>query len=152
MKLPLTLIFILIASFAAFAQSEKDWSGYYQYLERMPPRGPQFSFAHYVSIDVLPDKTLKVMLTGIGHYYERRTNCSAKISGNRIMIYYDGSSERKNYYSHNGQHDDYLKDGDLLLTLERRKIKRKVVILTYWEKFHPNLGTPLPGKVSFRKI
>jgi hypothetical protein len=151
MKLHLTLILILAASVSVFAQSEKDWEGFYEFSEGTPRKGPQMSFSHYVDIEILPENRLNVTFGGTGHYFSRELNCLAKISGNTIMIYYDGSSGKKNYYSYNADRLDYLKDGDLLLTLERRRVKRKFVILTFWGKFEPILTRPPTGRVYFRK-
>ena len=70
--------------------------------------------------------------------------CSTKAVGPKLMIYFQSYGEDNMFEPHN--------PGDLLLTLERKTEKGKVVVLTHWGKFTPAIPkNARSGKVYFEK-
>ncbi|MEP6704288.1 MAG: DUF5991 domain-containing protein, partial [Acidobacteriota bacterium] len=71
--------------------------------------------------------------------------CSTKLEGAKLLIYFQS-------YGEDNMFEPY-KEGDLLLTLERKPEKGKNVVLTNWGKFTPAIPrNAKSGKVYFEKV
>ena len=69
---------------------------------------------------------------------------TVKTQGEKLIIYFDS-------YGENNMFENY-EQGDLLLTLEKKTVKDKTELLTYWNKFQPIVPkNEKSGKVYFRK-
>lgn len=71
-------------------------------------------------------------------------NCIAKADGQKLLIYFESYGEDNIF--------EPYKKGDLLLTLERKTIKGKEIILTYWGAFGPSIEkNNRSGKEYFKR-
>ena len=134
---------VFLFAAAAFAQSQ--WAGSYTYEENggRTAGGTAIFITHDLNVSDGGDG-LTATLDANGYQTSKDLLCTAKEVGAKLMIYFDS-------YGENNVFESYSK-GDLLLTLERKKIKGKDVILTYWSKYTSiTEEKPVSGKVRFVK-
>ena len=119
---------MLLSAFSAAAQ--KDWVGTYTFDEDGGKNagGTVIFIAHQLTI-METDDGLIAHLESNGYQTSKDLNCKAKVNGNKLEIYFD-------IYGENNIFETYEK-GDLLLTLERRAVKGKQELVTFWNKFTP---------------
>lgn len=139
------LIFILSAPAAAVVRAQSFWVGTYQYGEDGGKNaGGAVIFIHH---EITVEKTggkLSAFISSQGYQTSKALNCTAEAIGNRLKIYFKDYAEDNVY--------EPFEKGDLLLTLERRRIKGRNVILTYWNKLEPAaLEKWKNGRVYFKK-
>lgn len=133
--------FALAAS--AFAQS--DWAGTYTFDEDGGKNagGTGIYIIHELVV-FETDDGLRATLQSNGYQTSKDLNCTARIKGNRLEIIFEGYGESNIFETY--------APGDLLLTLERRTVKQKSELLTWWGKFTPIVPEkPKTGKVFFVK-
>lgn len=139
-----TFAIILCLSFVAFAQT--NWTGEYFFGEDggETAGGTKIYIAHTVKItekDGKPDAHIYSQ----GYQTSRDIYADVKTAGDKIMFYFREKGE-----------DHVLGDfekGDLLLTLEKKKIGGKEKILTFWNAFIPVLeSNEKSGEVYFEKV
>jgi hypothetical protein len=137
------LFFILF--FSVFVHAQKSWIGTYEYGEDGGKNagGAAIYISHEINVERNGDK-LSAFISSQGYMTSRALNCTTEIAGNRLKIYFSD-------YGEDNMFEPYKK-GDLLLTLERKRVKGKNVILTYWNKFEPAaLAKWKNGRVYFTK-
>jgi hypothetical protein len=137
------LFFIL--SFSVFALAQKSWVGTYIYGEDAGKNagGAAIFVEHEITVEKNAGK-LSAFISSQGYMTSRALNCTAEIAGDRLKIYFSG-------YGEDNMFKPYEK-GDLLLTLERRRIKGRDTILTYWNKLEPAaISKWKNGRVYFTK-
>jgi hypothetical protein len=79
-----------------------------------------------------------------GYQTSKDLICTAKASGDKLSVYFES-------YGENNVFETY-EPGDLLFTLERKTVKNKTEILTFWNKFLPVVPkNEKSGKVYFVK-
>lgn len=139
----LWLAFALVCSTAAVAQN--DWIGAYTFDEDggRNAGGTAIFIAHELVV-METDDGLRATLQSNGYQTSKDLNCTAKVKGSKLEIYFDSYGE-----------DNVLETyspGDLLLTLEKRTAKGRTELLTWWGKFTPIVPEkPKTGKVFFVK-
>lgn len=138
-------LFVVLFSLAAAAQ--KEWKGSYSFDENGGKNagGIAVLISHELSVFDGAEGGLAASIESNGYQTSRDLMCSAKVEGSKLLIYFES-------YGENNMFEPYEK-GDLLLTLERKLVKGKPVILTYWGKFTPAIErNEKTGKVYFEKI
>lgn len=144
----LAACFLVLAAFAVAARAQPesgDWTGAYQFSEDggRTVGGTAIFVAHDLKI-VRTDDGLVAYLESSGYQTSRDLVARAAPQGDRLLLYFES-------YGENNVFETY-REGDLLLTLERRKIKGKPVILTFWNKFLPIVPkNEKSGQVYFQK-
>ena len=143
-KLFICTLFLLLFSLAANAQ--KEWLGSYSFDEDGGKNAGGAAIFIVHQIDVREsDDGLIAMIQSNGYQTSKDLICTTKIEGGKLLIYFDS-------YGENNMFEPYEK-GDLLLTLERKTVKGKTEILTFWGKFQPSVPkNEKTGKVYFTKI
>lgn len=134
-----------ILSFSIPAQAQRSWNGTYEYGENggKTAGGSVIFIQHDITVDTDNGK-LSAFISSQGYQTSKALNCTAQIVGNRLKIYF-------NSYGEGNMFEPYQK-GDLLLTLERRRVRGRDTILTYWNKFEPSaLSKWKNGRIYFRK-
>jgi Family of unknown function (DUF5991) len=132
--------------FAALAQAQTDWVGVYEFGEDggKTTGGSAISISHQIEIRDTDNGFLATIISD-GYQTARDLVCTVKTDGDKIAFYFDS-------YGENNSLEPYA-EGDLLLTLERKTIKNKTEILTFWSKFKPVIANnETTGKVYFKKI
>ena len=135
-------LFVLTAS-AVFAQS--SWVGPYVYEEDggRTAGGTAVFITHELTV-VDGGEGLMATLQANGYQTSKDLICTAKGDATKLEIYFDS-------YGENNVFESYKK-GDLLLTLERKKVKGEDVIVTNWGKYTSvSEEKPVNGKVRFVK-
>lgn len=137
------LFFILSLAASSFAQNA--WIGSYEYGENGGKNaGGAVIYIHHKITVEMDNNKLSAFISSQGYQTSKALTCTAKIVGNKLQIYF-------NAYGEDNMYEPYKK-GDLLLTLERRRIRGRNVILTHWHKFEPAaLSKWKNGGVYFRK-
>ncbi len=127
-KFFISAFFILLFCFAANAQ--KEWLGSFVFDEDGGKNagGTAIFVSHQIDI-VESDDGLLATIQSNGYQTSKDLICTTKIEGSRLFVYFDS-------YGENNVFEPYEK-GDLLLTLERKTVKNKTEILTFWGKFTP---------------
>jgi hypothetical protein len=141
---------VLLTAFALFlfvaaARAQSPWAGSYTYEENggRTAGGTGIFITHELNVLDGGDG-LTATIQANGYQTSKDLMCIAKAEGTKLMIYIEG-------YGENNVFESYSK-GDLLLTLERKKIKGKDVIVTYWGKYTSiTEEKPVNGKVRFVK-
>lgn len=136
---------LVIGSFAVFAQAQKEWLGNYSFDEDggKTAGGTAIFVSHEINI-VESDDGLIATIQSNGFQTSKDLICTTKIAGGKLLVYFDS-------YGENNMFENYEK-GDLLLTLERKNVKGKPEILTFWGKFQPSVPkSEKTGKVYFRR-
>jgi hypothetical protein len=135
-------LFVLTAS-AVFAQS--SWVGNYVFGEDggKTAGGTAIFITHELTV-MDGDDGLAATLQANGYQTSKDLICTAKGDATKLEIYFDSYGESNVFESY--------KKGDLLLTLERKKIKGKDVIVTNWGKYTSiSEEKPKNGMVRFVK-
>lgn len=136
-------IFILIFNLGVQAQS--SWVGAYEFGEDGGKNagGTVIFIMHQLEIKET-ENGLMASLQSNGYQTSKDLICTAKASGNKLSIYFES-------YGENNVFETY-EPGDLLFTLERKIVKNKTEILTFWNKFLPVVPkNEKSGKVYFVK-
>lgn len=122
----LVCVFIFCSSVAA----QNSWIGSYEFSEDggRTTGGTKIFVTHELRINQTEDG-LMATLQSNGYQTSVDLIGTAKIEGDKLLIYFDS-------YGENNVFENY-EQGDLLLTLERKTVKNKTEILTYWNKFQP---------------
>jgi hypothetical protein len=142
-KLFNSIIFLMLAGAAAYAQS--SWAGSYSFSENVGKTagGTAIFITHEMDISE-DDGSVTVTLQSNGYQTSRELVGTAKADGGRLNIYFES-------YGENNTFEPY-EQGDLLFSLEKKTVKGKTELLTFWGKFTPiapeNKKT---GKVYFKK-
>ena len=142
-KLASIAVVLLILALNAAAQT--GWNGSYYFGEDGGKNagGTKIFISHELEI-FDGDNEIAATLQSNGYQTSADLVCTAKVEGTKLMIYFQS-------YGENNMFERYA-PGDLLLTLERRTVKGKPVILTYWGKFTPAIEkNAKPGNVYFEK-
>ena len=127
----------------AFGQS--PWAGVYEFGEDggRNAGGSRIFISHQLEIMDGGDG-LTATIQANGYQTSKDLLCTAKAEGTKLMIYFDS-------YGENNVFESYEK-GDLLLTLEWKKLRGKDVIVTNWGKYTSiTEENPVSGKVRFVK-
>jgi hypothetical protein len=138
-KIVFSALFILAFGFSINAQTV--WTGAYQFDETggKTAGGTAINIYHLLTVRESADG-LMATLKSNGYQTSADLICTAKAENNKLMIYFAG-------YGEDNVFENY-KEGDLLLTLERKDDK----ILTFWGKFQPSIEkNNKSGKVYFVK-
>ena len=136
----LLTIFLTVA-----ASAQREWVGAYEFEENggRTAGGTAILISHRLEV-VETDDGLVGMLQSNGYQTSKDLVGKAKIEGARLLLYFDS-------YGENNVFEPYA-PGDLLLTLERKSVKGKTELLTFWNKFQPAVPqNEKTGKVYFRK-
>lgn len=139
----LSLAFVFACAAASFAQAE--WVGSYSFDEDGGKNagGTTIFIAHELIV-METDDGLRATIQSNGYQTSKDLNCTAKVKGNKLEITFES-------YGENNVFETYS-PGDLLLTLEKRTVKSKTELLTWWGKFTPIIPEkPKTGKVFFVK-
>jgi hypothetical protein len=130
-------------SIAVAAQA--DWKGSYYFGEDGGKNAGGIAVLISHELEIFDgDEGLAATLESNGYQTSSELICTAKVVGAKLLIYFQG-------YGENNMFEPY-KQGDLLLTLERKTEKGKTVLLTHWGKFTPAIPrNQKSGKVYFEK-
>ncbi len=142
-KIFVSILFLLVFCWPANAQ--KEWLGSYSFDEDGGKNagGATIFIAHQIDIKEAEDGLIALIQSN-GYQTSKDLICTTKIEGAKLLIYFDS-------YGENNLFEPYEK-GDLLLTLERKTVKGKTEILTFWGKFQPVVPkNEKTGKVYFQK-
>lgn len=142
-KIIVSSVFVILLSCAAHAQ--KEWLGSYVFDEDggRTAGGTAIFVSHQIDI-AEADEGLIATIQSNGYQTSKDLLCTTKIQGDKLLIYFQS-------YGENNVLEPF-EQGDLLLTLERKAVKGKAEILTYWGKFTPIVPkNEKTGKVYFRK-
>jgi hypothetical protein len=142
-KLFNSIIFLVLVGAAAYAQT--SWAGNYVFSENggRTAGGTAIFITH--EMDVNDDHgSLTVTIQSNGYQTSRDLVCTAKVEGGRLNIYFES-------YGENNTFEPY-EQGDLLFSLEKKTVKGKTELLTFWGKFTPIVPkNEKTGKVYFKK-
>ena len=121
-------IFLII--FCSFVQAQTSWLGTYEFDEDggKTVGGTKIFISHQLEIKQTDDGLLATIQSN-GYQTSIDLVGTVKTEGDKLMIYFDS-------YGENNMFENY-EQGDLLLTLEKKTVKDKTEILTYWNKFQP---------------
>ena len=139
---PIGVVLLILALNAA---AQADWKGSYNFAEDggTTAGGTRIFIEHELEI-FDGDNEIAATLQSNGYQASADLVCTAKVEGAKLMLYFQS-------YGENNMFEKYT-PGDLLLTLERKTVKGKPVILTYWGKFTPAIEkNEKSGKVYFEK-
>lgn len=138
-----SLAFLLVCAVAGFAQS--DWVGTYSFDEDGGKNvGGTTIFISHELVVMETDDGLRATLQSNGYQTSKDLNCIARVNGSKLEILFDSYGESNAFETYS--------PGDLLLTLEKRAVKGKTELLTWWGKFTPIIPEkPKTGKVFFTK-
>lgn len=134
---------VLFLAILANAQNAKDWVGNYTFDEDGGKNagGTAIFISHELNI-IESDDGLIATLQSNGYQTSKDLNCKAKIVGTKLQLFFESYGENNIFESY--------EPGDLLLTLEKRTLKGKTEILTFWGKFLPIVPkNERTGKVYF---
>ena len=140
------LIGIFVTLLFGAASAQTDWKGSYSFDENGGKNagGIAILITHELNVFDSEDGGLAASIESNGYQTSRNLICTAKVEGSKLMIYFQS-------YGENNMFEPY-EPGDLLLTLERKTVKGKTTILTYWGKFTPAIEkNEKSGKVYFEK-
>ena len=138
-----SILFIFI--FCVFINAQTSWLGNYEFDEDggKTVGGTAIFITHQLEIKQTDDG-LMATLQSNGYQTSIDLVGTVKTDGDKLMIYFDS-------YGENNMFENY-EQGDLLLTLETKKIKNNSELLTYWNKFQPVVPkNEKSGKVYFKK-
>lgn len=137
------LVFLFF--FCSLAHAQTSWLGSYEFDEDggRNAGGTAIFITHRLEIKQAEDALLATIRSN-GYQTSIDLNCTAKISGDKVEIYFDS-------YGEDNMFENY-EQGDLLLTLEKKTLKGKSELLTFWNKFQPVIEkNGKSGKVYFKK-
>jgi hypothetical protein len=136
----------LTLMFVAVSLAQNEWAGTYTFDEdggKTAGGGTVIFVTHELSV-FETDDGLRATLKSNGYQTSTDLHCKVKISGNKMEIIFDS-------YGEDNVHETFS-PGDLLLTLEKKSVKGKTELLTWWGKFTPALPEkPKTGKLFFTK-
>ena len=135
----------LILAVNLAVQAQPSWVGTYEFDEDGGKNagGTVIFISHQLEIKET-ENGLMATLQSNGYQTSKDLICMAKAGGNKVSIYFES-------YGENNIFETY-EPGDLLLTLERKTVKNKTEILTFWNKFLPVIPkNEKSGKVYFVK-
>ncbi|MEO5857492.1 MAG: DUF5991 domain-containing protein [Pyrinomonadaceae bacterium] len=137
----LALAFVLAS--VSIAQSE--WVGTYTFEEEGGKNaGGTVIFIGHELVVMETDDGLRATLQSNGYQTSKDLICTAKVKGAKLEIFFES-------YGENNMFETYA-PGDLLLTLEKKAVKGKTELVTWWGKFTPIVPEkPKTGKVFFAK-
>lgn len=128
---------------ATVASAQANWKGSYAFTENGGKNagGAAIIITHQIDVFEGGDG-LAASIQSQGYQTSAELNCSAKVQGSKLLIYFESYGENNMFEPYN--------QGDLLLTLER---KEKGVVLTHWGKFSASIPkNERSGKVYFEKM
>ena len=128
---------------AAFGQSA--WKGNYAFTEDGGRNGGGSTMVVTHRIKVFETRGgLRARLTSNGYETSRDLNCSAKVKGNKLSLFFESYGPDNVY--------DTQEEGDLMVTLERRTVRGRPAIVTYWGKLTPIvIKNKRQGRVYFTR-
>ncbi len=132
MKLLAKIIFwsFLILMFNLAVQAQSSWIGSYEFNEDGGKNaGGTAIFIEYQLGIKQTENGLMAMLQSNGYQTSKDLICTAKADGDKLSVYFESYGENNIFESY--------EPGDLLFTLERKTVKNKTEILTFWNKFLP---------------
>jgi hypothetical protein len=138
-------IALVLLTASSFVAAQDTWVGDYSFDEDGGKNagGTPIFISHELKI-FERDGGLGAMLQSNGYQTSVDIIGSARIVGDKLMVYFESYGESNMFESH--------KAGDLLFTLERRTEKGKSVLVTHWGKFTPSIPrNAKSGKVYFQK-
>jgi hypothetical protein len=141
----LASILVVLLFLALNAAAQDGWKGSYYFGEDggRNAGGTKIFVSHELQI-FDGDNEIAATLQSNGYQTSGDLVCTAKVEGTKLMIYFQS-------YGENNMFEKY-EPGDLLLTLEKRTVKGKPAILTYWGKFKPAIEkNEKTGQVYFEK-
>ena len=127
---------------ATFAGAQSDWSGRYGFTENGGKNagGTVIMITHEIDVFEGGDG-LAASISSQGYQTSAELNCSAKIVGNKLQIFFESYGENNMFEPYN--------QGDLLLTLERKG----KALLTHWGKFAASIErNQKSGKAYFERL
>ena len=138
--IPQIAVVLFVAAMAASAQS--DWTGSYAFTENGGRNAGGAAILVTHQIDVFEGgEGLAVSITSQGYQTSAELNCSAKVVGAKLQIYFESYGENNMFEPYN--------QGDLLLTLERKG----KTLLTHWGKLSASMdANQRSGKPYFEKL
>ena len=137
---------VLFAAATIASPQVADWKGSYAFTENGGKNagGSVILITHQIDVFEGGDG-LAASIQSNGYQTSAELNCSAKVQGTKLLIYFESYGEN-NMFEPYGQ-------GDLLLTLERKTVKGKPALLTHWGKFSASIpANEKSGRVYFEKI
>jgi hypothetical protein len=143
-KLINSFLFLICLSLATFAQT--DWAGEYHFGEDGGETvgGTKIYIAHTIKITEKGGK-LDAYIYSQGFQTSRDIYADLKTTENKIEFYYREKGE--------DQYTSDYKKGDLLLTLKKKEIGDKTMILTNWGVFQPVIDkNNKSGEVYFKLV
>jgi hypothetical protein len=146
MKKILILFSIIMAlSLSAWAQNVASFAGSYEFSEDGGRNAG--GTAIYIGHDLTVNADGSAKLTANGYQTSKSLLCYTKATGNKLLVYFDSYHEDDLYKNPD------KKTGDLLLTLEKKKLGGKLVVWTYWGKYEPIIfQVRKKGGVYFKKL
>lgn len=136
---------VLIFIFGVFINAQTSWVGKYEFDENggKTAGGTVIFITHELFIEQT-DNGLLATINSNGYQTSSELIGTAKVEGDKLLIYFDS-------YGENNMFENYAQ-GDLLLTLEKKTVKSKTDVLTFWNKFQPIIDkNQKTGKVYFKK-
>lgn len=123
------LLFVFMPA-AAFSQSVDKWTGTYTFDEDGGKNvgGTTIFVSHELTV-LETDDGLIATVKSNGYQTSIDLNCKAIVQGSKLLLYFES-------YGEDNIFENY-KPGDLLFTLEKRMLKGKASLLTFWGKFLP---------------
>ena len=145
LTIPLIAVVLLAVAVGASAQSE--WKGSYFFTETGGKNAGGIAIVITHELDIYDGgegQTLAGSILSNGYQTAAELVCSIKQQGTKLLVYFES-------YGENNTFEPY-ETGDLLFTLERKKVKGKDVVLTHWGKFNASIiANQKSGKVYFEK-
>lgn len=141
-KLCLILCCVL---FTGNISAQSSWAGSYEFGEDGGKNagGTTIFISHQLDVTDTGDGLIATLQSN-GYQTSKDLQCTAKIDGKKLLIYFES-------YGENNIFETYKK-GDLLLTLEEKIEKGKPVLITYWGAFLPIVPkNEKTGKVYFNR-
>ena len=140
-------IFAAVLFVAVFSQAQntKDWVGNYTFEEDGGKNagGTVIFISHELNV-METDDGLIATLQSNGYQTSKDLSCKAKVVGTKLELYFQSYGENNIFESY--------EPGDLLLTLEKKTLKGKTTLLTFWGKFTPIIPkNEKTGKAYFVK-
>jgi hypothetical protein len=137
------LVFAFVLTSVSLAQS--DWVGTYTFDEDGGRNaGGTAIFISHELVVMETDDGLRATLQSNGYQTSKDLICTAKVNGTKLDIFFESYGENNVFESYS--------PGDLLLALEKKTLKGKTELLTWWGKFTSIIPEkPKTGKVFFVK-
>jgi hypothetical protein len=135
------IAFLTIFGISAHAQG---WVGDYEFEENggRTTGGTAIMVSHQLDITE-GDKGLVAMIKSAGYQTSIDLVCTAKEENGRLNIYFAS-------YGEDNMFEKYT-EGDLLLSLERKRVKGKESLVTHWGKFTPVTKEGVKDGVFFKQ-